>query len=112
MRALESVTITSLFTTITEVITNIMTLFSKVSETLLGNTIFQFVIGIIVLGIVIRLICNIFIQLKLDNGMYSISDVKIKGKGNYRIRGKRITEKEFDNLFYSAEEDSLFDDHY
>ncbi len=46
----------ALFTAVTEVITNILTLFGSVCTTLLNNPIFQITIGIVILGIVMGLV--------------------------------------------------------
>lgn len=50
----------ALFTAVTTVVTNIMTLLGKVGESLLGNVIFQIMMGIallfLVIGIIFRLV--------------------------------------------------------
>ena len=107
---METSAIGTLFLTISEIITNIMTLLGTTATSLLSNIIFQILIGIIVLGIIIKLIFNLIFHLKLKNGSYSVGDVKIRGYGNYKIRGKKISQKQFDNLFYQAEDEHNFSD--
>ena len=48
-----------LFNTVSEVITNILTLFGSVASTLLNNEIFQIMFGIIILGILFGLIFDL-----------------------------------------------------
>ncbi len=107
---METSAIGTLFTSVTEVTINIMTLLENVATSLLNNVIFQIVIGIVILGIIIKLIFNLIFHLKLKNGSYSIGDVKIQGYNNYKIRGKKINQKQFDDLFYKAEDEHNFSD--
>ena len=55
----------ALFTSVTEVVTQILTLFGTVSTTLLGNSIFQLVMGLIILGIIITLVFMMLGKIKL-----------------------------------------------
>ena len=54
----------ALFTAVTEVITNILTLFGSVCTTLLANPIFQITIGIVILGIVMSLVFTLVRKMK------------------------------------------------
>ena len=54
----------ALFTAVTEVVTNILTLFGTVSTTLLSNPIFQLTIGVVVLGIVMSLVFTMVRKLR------------------------------------------------
>lgn len=55
---------TALFTAITEVVTEILTLFGSVSTTLMSNPIFQLTVGVVVLGIVMSLVFTMVRKLK------------------------------------------------
>ena len=54
----------ALFTSVKEVITQILTLFGTVSTTLLDNSIFQLVMGIIIFGIIMGLVFTLLRKLK------------------------------------------------
>ena len=54
----------ALFTAVTEVITNILTLFGSVCTTLLANPIFQITIGIVILGLVMSLVFTLVRKMK------------------------------------------------
>lgn len=64
----------TLFSTISTIITNIMDLFINVSSSLLENTIFQLLIGVIILSIVIGLVFTLIKKLK-KNKHYSNNDL-------------------------------------
>ena len=54
----------TLFQNVTTVITNILTLMTKVATTLMDNSIFQITIGIVILGIVMSLIFTLVRKMK------------------------------------------------
>ncbi len=54
----------ALFTSATEVVTQILTLFGTVSTALLSNSIFQLVMGIIIFGIIMGLVFTLLRKLK------------------------------------------------
>ena len=56
--------IATLFKNAGTVVTKILELFGTVSTTLLGNSIFQLVIGIIILGIIMGLVFTLLRKLK------------------------------------------------
>lgn len=55
---------TALFNAITEVVTEILTLFGSVSTTLMSNPIFQLTVGVVVLGIIMSLVFTMVRKLK------------------------------------------------
>ena len=55
---------TTLFENVTTVVTEILKLFTSVSGTLLSNSIFQLVVGVVVLGIIMGLVFTMVRKLK------------------------------------------------
>ncbi len=55
---------TELFESITTVITSVMTLFGKVSTSLMGNEIFQLMFGIVVLGVIMGIVFTLVRKVK------------------------------------------------
>lgn len=54
----------TLFDNVTTVITNILTLFTKVGTELMNNSLFQLTIGVVVLGIVMSFVFTMVRKLK------------------------------------------------
>ncbi len=54
----------TLFDNVTTVITNILTLFTKVGTELMSNSLFQLTVGVVVLGIVMSLVFTMVRKLK------------------------------------------------